>query len=335
MKKENNPETEPEKAVGLGDLLKAEREKQGLSVEQLARITKLREHFIEALEKEEWEKLPARVFVKGFIRSYSLAIGYDSKEALRLFDKIAPHEEDRPKPLINTGKNTGKGRYFIISAIVLAAAAIGFFYEWGRDSVVVEPEISAVDMDEVNKLPETIQPEEQPVSQEEEITEAVENDPLNGEKDIPAAEEEDTAEETPQPEPEVTEAEEAPAEEVEQEIEVPRNPEAPSDRPVEQEPASGDIEEESRYTLKGIVRTDTYVKIYVDDNPPKEYIFNPDRTPRPTWKGNMGFYVIIGNAAGMEFDFNGKNFTDLGKEGKVKRLRLPEDFKSRWEDESE
>ncbi len=76
--------------------------------------------------------------------------------------------------------------------------------------------------------------------------------------------------------------------------------------------------------LTGRVRLETYVKIYVDDRAPKEYMFKPGRTPQ--WNAKEGFYVMVGNAAGIEFDFNGKEFRDLGKDGDVVRLRFPEDF---------
>ena len=44
-------------ASGVGALLRDEREKRGLTIERVADATKLRGHFIEALEREEWEAL--------------------------------------------------------------------------------------------------------------------------------------------------------------------------------------------------------------------------------------------------------------------------------------
>jgi cytoskeleton protein RodZ len=77
--------------------------------------------------------------------------------------------------------------------------------------------------------------------------------------------------------------------------------------------------------LTGIVNMRTYVKIYVDDNSPKEYVFRPGS--RPQWTAKKGFNIILGNAAGMEFDLNGKRMKDFGKLGKVVRLSFPEDFR--------
>ena len=79
--------------------------------------------------------------------------------------------------------------------------------------------------------------------------------------------------------------------------------------------------------LKGIVNMRTWVKIYVDDNPPLEYIFQPGS--RPQWTAKKGFDVLVGNAAGIEFEFNGKMIKDLGALGKVVRVRFPEDFESK------
>jgi len=76
--------------------------------------------------------------------------------------------------------------------------------------------------------------------------------------------------------------------------------------------------------LTGRVRLETYVKIYVDDRAPKEYMFKPGRNPQ--WNAKEGFYVIVGNAGGIEFDLNGKEYRDLGEDGDVVRLRFPEDF---------
>jgi hypothetical protein len=77
--------------------------------------------------------------------------------------------------------------------------------------------------------------------------------------------------------------------------------------------------------LRGTVKARTWMKIHVDDQEPKEYIFEPGSVPQ--WKAKKGFNVLVGNAAGIEFSFNGKEIGNLGKFGQVVRLRLPEDFK--------
>jgi hypothetical protein len=69
------------------------------------------------------------------------------------------------------------------------------------------------------------------------------------------------------------------------------------------------------------------MRIYIDDQEPKEYIFEPGSMPQ--WKAREGFDILIGNAAGIEFDFKGENISGLGILGQVVRLRLPENFEAR------
>ena len=80
---ENSPDGSHAQS-GLGEQLKRKREEKGFSRDQVAQITRLRVHFIEALEKEDWRSLPASVFVKGFIKSYAKAVaaGFATASAL-------------------------------------------------------------------------------------------------------------------------------------------------------------------------------------------------------------------------------------------------------------
>ncbi|MBN1625907.1 MAG: DUF4115 domain-containing protein, partial [Deltaproteobacteria bacterium] len=106
---------------------------------------------------------------------------------------------------------------------------------------------------------------------------------------------------------------------------------APAISPIgpDQSPVQTDVNEplasvQGRYNLTAYVMERTYIRIYVDNEPPREFIFSPGSYPQ--WKADEGFFLLIGNAAGVEFDFNGKRITALGKTGDVVRLRLPEDF---------
>jgi cytoskeletal protein RodZ len=75
-------------------------------------------------------------------------------------------------------------------------------------------------------------------------------------------------------------------------------------------------------TLTARVRERTWIKIYVDDGDPKEYIFNPGN--RHEWKARKGFDLIIGNADGIDLEFNGEKIENLGAPGQVVRLVFPQ-----------
>jgi cytoskeleton protein RodZ len=75
-------------------------------------------------------------------------------------------------------------------------------------------------------------------------------------------------------------------------------------------------------SLTGVVKQRTWMSIRVDGHKPKEFIFQPGA--RPQWRAAKGFEIVVGNAAGVDFELDGKKIQNLGKSGQVVRLSLPE-----------
>jgi hypothetical protein len=71
----------------------------------------------------------------------------------------------------------------------------------------------------------------------------------------------------------------------------------------------------------------SWVRIYMDDEPVKEYLFNPG--DRFEWVAKEGIEIKIGNASGVELEYNGQKIQSLGKRGQVVFLRFPDTFKRR------
>lgn len=74
------PAAEP--APSAGRLLAAEREAQGLSLEDVARSLKLAVRQVEAMERDEYGKLPGITFVRGFVRNYARLLQMDPEPLL-------------------------------------------------------------------------------------------------------------------------------------------------------------------------------------------------------------------------------------------------------------
>ncbi len=79
-------------AESLGARLKAARESKEQTIEQVAAVTKLNPHFIEALEEGRWDLLPGRVYLKSFAKIYADAVGIDTREVYEKIDGQAPEE---------------------------------------------------------------------------------------------------------------------------------------------------------------------------------------------------------------------------------------------------
>jgi cytoskeleton protein RodZ len=66
----------------LGARLKREREKQSLSLEDVAAATKIGTRMLKALENDHYEQLPGGIFNKGFVRAYATHLGLDGDQAV-------------------------------------------------------------------------------------------------------------------------------------------------------------------------------------------------------------------------------------------------------------
>ncbi|MBW1671419.1 MAG: helix-turn-helix domain-containing protein [Deltaproteobacteria bacterium] len=126
----------------LGEYLKRERELRQISLEEVAEGTKIAIYRLRAMEAGRWEKLPAEIFVKGFIKSYAEFIGLVPEDVILRYHEIRLADEsfDEPtepayKPLFNyVNKVSFFNRELITAAAVLflilllLVMAIWFFW---------------------------------------------------------------------------------------------------------------------------------------------------------------------------------------------------------------
>jgi cytoskeletal protein RodZ len=58
----------------LGSYLKEQRERRGMSVVELSRVTRIPMASLEAIEADRFDELPGEVFARGFLKAYAQAI---------------------------------------------------------------------------------------------------------------------------------------------------------------------------------------------------------------------------------------------------------------------
>ena len=61
--------------MGLAVWLRAGRTRRGMSLDDVAKVTKIQARILERLEAGKLEGLPADVFVRGFVRSFARCVG--------------------------------------------------------------------------------------------------------------------------------------------------------------------------------------------------------------------------------------------------------------------
>ncbi len=72
----------------VGVYLKKKRKAKNISLREVSRLTKISEFNLDYIEKDQYEKLPKGPYIKGYIASYSKAIGCNVDETLKLYDSL-------------------------------------------------------------------------------------------------------------------------------------------------------------------------------------------------------------------------------------------------------
>src|SRR3954470_39306 len=74
--------------------LRAGRAHRGMSLDDVAKVTKIQPRILERLEAGKLDGLPADVFVRGFVRSFARCVGLEEAEALRRYAACALGSQD-------------------------------------------------------------------------------------------------------------------------------------------------------------------------------------------------------------------------------------------------
>jgi cytoskeletal protein RodZ len=81
---------DPEPRPRLGEWLREARQRKGLTFTEIESSTRINRHYLEALETEHFDVLPAPVYARGFLRSYARALGLNPDEAVALMPSDLP-----------------------------------------------------------------------------------------------------------------------------------------------------------------------------------------------------------------------------------------------------
>jgi cytoskeleton protein RodZ len=78
----------------VGETLRRERLRRNLGFEQISRELKISTRFLEAIENEQYEKLPGGVFAKSFVRQYARLLGLDEEDLAGQLNGVIATEPD-------------------------------------------------------------------------------------------------------------------------------------------------------------------------------------------------------------------------------------------------
>ena len=112
----------------IGDIFANKRKKKGLSLDDIAKGTKIRREFVGAIEKGKWGALPDYAVLSGFIKNIAEFLGIDTDKALAIFkrDYKPRNLAINPKPDVQTKFAWSPKLTFIVGSILLAIGLLGY-----------------------------------------------------------------------------------------------------------------------------------------------------------------------------------------------------------------
>jgi cytoskeleton protein RodZ len=85
-------------APRVGQALREARTKRGVDLTEVERATKIRAKFLEAMEEDRWDALPAPVYARGFLDIYARYLGLDQQALLDQYRETVEGEGHEPIP---------------------------------------------------------------------------------------------------------------------------------------------------------------------------------------------------------------------------------------------
>lgn len=301
--------------ASVGELLRAERERQGLTLAQVADRTRIKQQYLQALEQDDFDHLPGRFFARSFTHQYANALGVNTPELqARLQATIAPVEifgsgsethrsgwvEEQSfsvEPLPNGSAASLNARKLTASVVMLIAAVVAcgtVFWLWqsaqlqpSQASTNDIPAAAATPVAQLTQpkpaaIPETVSP---PAAQ-----------PTNGDAKVDPAK----SESAPTVSPAVSQSTPAPT-----------------------TPAPVAAQVPGKLNLTVTAKEDVWLRLRVDGKVIAERKLDPGETV--TIAGDESASLFTGNAGGLAVRFNGSDIGNVGPRGQVRTVEFTRD----------
>lgn len=156
---ENKPDEEPG-AQECGRQLRRTREKLGLSLDDVAAELRLGTFQIQALEDDDWTKLPGTTYARGYLRSYARLLGLDADQLMagastqeieitrtepeiKVRKPAAPEPGEEPEPEAESEvPGPSRARTWIGAAALAVLVVLGAAYWQHRDGATLLPGVT-------------------------------------------------------------------------------------------------------------------------------------------------------------------------------------------------
>jgi cytoskeletal protein RodZ len=86
----------------IGEQLRLAREERGIPLREISDQTRISIHYLEAIESNEYKRLPGGIFNRSFVKAYARYVGYDEKEAVEAYSQYMRDAGDSGEDVAST-----------------------------------------------------------------------------------------------------------------------------------------------------------------------------------------------------------------------------------------
>jgi cytoskeletal protein RodZ len=139
----------------LGKYLKNQRESKKISLREVAKNTRVREHVLRAIEEDQFQLLPPATYVKGFLLAYAKYLKLDPNDVLLRYENVLKGglitrpstDSPRPKqeiPPAQPSKPRGKAlqitkQTWVVVGVIVASFIVFYFFSPFASKPPTEP----------------------------------------------------------------------------------------------------------------------------------------------------------------------------------------------------
>lgn len=123
--------------VTIGQQFAEERKRQGKTLEEVAKATKIKEPFLRAIERGDFNSLPSSAYAYGFVSNYAKYLGLPVEKSLAIFRReydekknieVLPRGLSNPKEYVPPKFRFGRSLALLILVFVAVAGFLAFQY---------------------------------------------------------------------------------------------------------------------------------------------------------------------------------------------------------------
>jgi cytoskeleton protein RodZ len=155
-------------AASIGEQLRLAREEQHIPLREVSDQTRISVHYLEAIEANEFRRLPGGIFNRSFVKAYARYVGVDEKDAvesyLRFMREAGETAEEVPqshyhsKVYTDTPATRSPALTFIMAILILAiltaaALAVLKWYQRRSTELLQEAAVSREFMAQTDSTP--------------------------------------------------------------------------------------------------------------------------------------------------------------------------------------